>query len=623
MANPTGPTAAPIRRTMTAKVQVRAPVPKNLTLKVWNWIYSPKTGSSGCDTQFDQKVTIRAPFWVGGNLCLNNNANVQAPLYVGGWVSLMNPGAAIGSSTNKVEAVVRGGCQWQNQPFYKPCLQRHRGERHRREDERLGAPGAPGTRTPRRCPRASRTSRRRSSAGARATAPGDPVGGWYSAASPGPKHPCEVSSRTAVPTFDNNGVINPPPANGSVPGLFNLTPDNVSYTCRTVNGELSWNARPGSSRSGRDLLRRQRDATTTGNRPMTYTGWGQRRRRDTKDGACQAVIFPCGDISIGSEKLCAKLNAAGRLRLGDRRPQRLGPEQEDAHLRLARGRGGNVGANKGIAVDGRRRRRSRAASTRLNRRHRSGRDGRRARSSRARRRSWSASSSAAPSRRSASLPFSIQQPPGAVLDQPADGLQATAAGARQTLKGRRAAVDNREDGAFLATLVFVPGLALGSFLGVAAARVPLRRSIVRPGSACMSCDAPIRWYDNVPLFSYALLRGRCRRCGVRIPPRDLAIELATSLLLVGCVLAFGFTVKAAAAAVCCGALVVVTATDLERRIIPNRVVLPAAAAVLVLRTVADPSPRGRSARSAPPGSCSSPRSPIRAGWAWETSSSRS
>ena len=143
---------------------------------------------------------------------------------------------------------------------------------------------------------------------------------------------------------------------------------------------------------------------------------------------------------------------------------------------------------------------------------------------------------------------------------------------------------------FVLPLVFVPGLALGSFLGVVAARVPLRRSIVRPGSACMSCETPIRWYDNVPVFSYALLRGRCRRCGVRIPPRDVGIELATSLLLVGCVLAFGFTAKAAAAAVACGALVVVTATDLERRIVPNRVVLPAAAAVLALQTVAHPSP---------------------------------
>jgi leader peptidase (prepilin peptidase) / N-methyltransferase len=140
-------------------------------------------------------------------------------------------------------------------------------------------------------------------------------------------------------------------------------------------------------------------------------------------------------------------------------------------------------------------------------------------------------------------------------------------------------------------LVFVPGLAIGSFLGVVAARVPLRRSIVRPGSACMSCETPISWYDNVPVVSYAVLRGRCRKCGVRIPPRDLAIELTTALLLVACVLAFGLTLRTVAAAIGCAALVVVTATDLERRIVPNRVVLPAAAAVLVLDTIWYPSPQ--------------------------------
>jgi leader peptidase (prepilin peptidase) / N-methyltransferase len=144
---------------------------------------------------------------------------------------------------------------------------------------------------------------------------------------------------------------------------------------------------------------------------------------------------------------------------------------------------------------------------------------------------------------------------------------------------------------FVIPLVFVPGLALGSFLGVVASRVPLRRSIVQSGSACMSCATPIRWYDNVPVLSYLLLRGRCRRCGTRIPPRDLAIELATALLLAGCVLAFGLTGKAAAAGIACAALVVVTATDLERRIVPNRVVLPAAVAVLALQTVSHPSPQ--------------------------------
>ena len=92
----------------------------------------------------------------------------------------------------------------------------------------------------------------------------------------------------------------------------------------------------------------------------------------------------------------------------------------------------------------------------------------------------------------------------------------------------------------------------------------------------MSCETPIRWYDNVPVLSYALLRGRCRKCGTRIPPRDLAIELTTALLLVGCVLAFGLTLRQRRPAIACAAFVVVTATDIERRIVPNRVVLPAA-----------------------------------------------
>jgi leader peptidase (prepilin peptidase) / N-methyltransferase len=142
----------------------------------------------------------------------------------------------------------------------------------------------------------------------------------------------------------------------------------------------------------------------------------------------------------------------------------------------------------------------------------------------------------------------------------------------------------------LASLVFVPGLAAGSFLGVVASRVPLRRSIVRPGSACMRCSAAVAWYDNVPLLSFLLLRGRCRHCGAQIPWRDPAVELTTALLAAACVLAFGLSGKAATAALACAALVVVTATDLEHRIVPNRVVLPAAAAVLALHTAVSPSP---------------------------------
>ncbi len=142
----------------------------------------------------------------------------------------------------------------------------------------------------------------------------------------------------------------------------------------------------------------------------------------------------------------------------------------------------------------------------------------------------------------------------------------------------------------LAAVAFAPGLALGSFLNVVAARVPLRRSIVRPPSSCMSCGHEIRWYDNVPLVSWLLLRGRCRDCSARIPWVYPAIELVTALLVAGCVLAFGVTAEAAVAAFFCAVLVAVSAIDAEHRIIPNRIVLPAAVVVLVANTALTLSP---------------------------------
>jgi leader peptidase (prepilin peptidase) / N-methyltransferase len=144
--------------------------------------------------------------------------------------------------------------------------------------------------------------------------------------------------------------------------------------------------------------------------------------------------------------------------------------------------------------------------------------------------------------------------------------------------------------AALAAIVFVPGLALGSFLNVVAARVPLRKSVVHPGSACTACEAPIAWYDNVPIVSWALLRGRCRSCGTAIPWKYPLVELVTALLIGACVLAFGLTAEAAVAALFCATLVAISVTDIERRVIPNRIVLPAAAAVLLAQTALHPSP---------------------------------
>jgi leader peptidase (prepilin peptidase) / N-methyltransferase len=134
--------------------------------------------------------------------------------------------------------------------------------------------------------------------------------------------------------------------------------------------------------------------------------------------------------------------------------------------------------------------------------------------------------------------------------------------------------------AALAALVFAPALALGSFLNVVAARLPEGRSLVRPRSACPRCGEEIAWYDNVPLVSYAVLRGRCRACGEPIGLRYPAVELATGLLVAACFLRFGWSGRAVVAAVFAATLVVLSAIDAERRILPDLIVLPATVLIL-------------------------------------------
>jgi leader peptidase (prepilin peptidase)/N-methyltransferase len=141
----------------------------------------------------------------------------------------------------------------------------------------------------------------------------------------------------------------------------------------------------------------------------------------------------------------------------------------------------------------------------------------------------------------------------------------------------------------LSAAAFFPGLAIGSFLNVVAARVPEKRSIVSPGSACMSCGHELSWYENVPVVSWLALRGKCKSCGERIGAVYPAVELVTALLIAASFLAFGFSGKSFVAAFFCAALVTVSATDLSHRIVPNVVVLPAAVVVLAAMTALEPS----------------------------------
>jgi leader peptidase (prepilin peptidase)/N-methyltransferase len=140
-----------------------------------------------------------------------------------------------------------------------------------------------------------------------------------------------------------------------------------------------------------------------------------------------------------------------------------------------------------------------------------------------------------------------------------------------------------------AGIAFFPALAIGSFLNVVAARVPLKRSVVSPPSACLQCGTEIAWYDNIPVVSWLLLRGRCRTCGTGISWRYPAVELATALLVAGCFWRFGLSRDAAIGAFFCAVLVVLSAIDVDRRIVPNKIVLPAAAVVLLAQTLVHPS----------------------------------
>lgn len=113
------------------------------------------------------------------------------------------------------------------------------------------------------------------------------------------------------------------------------------------------------------------------------------------------------------------------------------------------------------------------------------------------------------------------------------------------------------------------GAAVGSFLNVVVVRVPRGESIVRPGSRCMSCGAPVTARDNIPILSYLILRGRCRNCGARFSPRYAVVEAASALLAVACVREFGPGIAAVGFYAFLALLLAIALIDLEHWIIPH------------------------------------------------------
>jgi leader peptidase (prepilin peptidase)/N-methyltransferase len=132
------------------------------------------------------------------------------------------------------------------------------------------------------------------------------------------------------------------------------------------------------------------------------------------------------------------------------------------------------------------------------------------------------------------------------------------------------------------------GLIAGSFLNVVIYRVPLRQSVVWPASHCPACGEPIEPRDNVPLLSYAVLRGRCRKCKARISARYPLVEGLTGVLFAGAAYEFGLSLDLLSALALILALIVLAETDLEHRLLPNAIVGPAALVGFTLSVLESP-----------------------------------
>jgi leader peptidase (prepilin peptidase)/N-methyltransferase len=126
----------------------------------------------------------------------------------------------------------------------------------------------------------------------------------------------------------------------------------------------------------------------------------------------------------------------------------------------------------------------------------------------------------------------------------------------------------------IASSIFVLGLAFGSFLNVCIYRLPLDVSVVTPRSRCPGCKELIAFYDNLPVVSWLLLRGRCRHCKIKISPRYLFVELLTGALFLGCYAYAGLTFETLKYCTFGFLLLGLIFTDAETKLLPDKLTLP-------------------------------------------------
>ena len=134
------------------------------------------------------------------------------------------------------------------------------------------------------------------------------------------------------------------------------------------------------------------------------------------------------------------------------------------------------------------------------------------------------------------------------------------------------------------------GLCVGSFLNVCIHRLPLKQSVVHPRSRCPKCGYMLRWYDNMPVLSYAMLRARCRSCGTPISLQYPLIEVITAIVFVAHWYVFGATVMLPVRLLFGSALIVLFMIDLEHQILPDVITLPGIVLGVALSLFLPPGP---------------------------------
>ena len=122
-------------------------------------------------------------------------------------------------------------------------------------------------------------------------------------------------------------------------------------------------------------------------------------------------------------------------------------------------------------------------------------------------------------------------------------------------------------------IFFILGSVMGSFYHVVATRLSNDESIIKPGSHCPRCNYFLKWYDNIPIISYILLKGRCRHCHAKIPNSYWVVELVTGLLFSVCFHSFGWTLDLLVALIFTSSLIIVIVSDIEYMIILDEVLI--------------------------------------------------